>query len=132
MLPRDQRLTTSSQFRAVLGARRRAGAKHVVVYLQTDPTRPTNRLGLVVSKQVGNSVVRHRVARRLRHVFAKVSPALPAGTDVVVRANPAAANATSAQLHADLRGRLRRLGALRADEPSPVAPTNPAHPEESL
>ena len=65
--------------------------------------------GLVVSKAVGGSVVRHRVARRLRHLLATRLPALPAGTRLVVRAAPAAATATSADLGADLDRALARL-----------------------
>jgi ribonuclease P protein component len=60
-----------------------------------------------VSKAVGNSVVRHRVARRLRHLMAPRLADLPAGADVVVRALPAAAQASSEALSADLEGALR-------------------------
>ncbi len=49
----------------------------------------------MVSKAVGNAVVRNRVERRLRHlVAAATAPALtaaPAGTAIVIRALPAAA-----------------------------------------
>ena len=65
--------------------------------------------GLVVSKAVGGSVVRHRVARRLRHLLATRLPSLPTGTRLVVRAAPAAATATSADLGADLDRALARL-----------------------
>jgi ribonuclease P protein component len=79
-----------------------------------------------VSKAVGNSVVRHRVARRLRHLMAPRLSELPAGTDVVVRALPAASTASSGALAADLDGALR--SALRKAEdrastaPAAVAP----------
>ena len=68
------------------------------------------RSGLVVSKAVGNSVVRHAVARRLRHQLQPLIARLPEGAVLVVRANPAAARATSAALGADLAAGLRRLG----------------------
>lgn len=69
------------------------------------------RAGLVVSKAVGGAVVRHRVARRLRHLLASRMTGLPAGARVVVRALPPAATATSAELGIDLDAGLR--GALR-------------------
>ena len=49
------------------------------------------RVGFVVSKQVGNAVVRNRVKRRLRHLAADQLPSTPPGLDLVVRALPAAA-----------------------------------------
>jgi ribonuclease P protein component len=75
------------------------------------------RAGLVVSKAVGGSVVRHRVSRRLRHLLAPRLGELPAGSMLVVRALPPSADATSAELGDDLdaglRGVLRKAGATR-------------------
>lgn len=70
---------------------------HVAMASRTAPTRPP-RVGFVVSKAVGNSVVRHRVVRQLRALVAQRLDRLPAGTDVVVRAQPPAAGASSEQL----------------------------------
>jgi ribonuclease P protein component len=67
------------------------------------------RAGLVVSKAVGGSVVRTRVARRLRHQLRPLLPQLPAGTRLVVRAAPAAATAASVALAQDLRAAVDRL-----------------------
>jgi ribonuclease P protein component len=67
------------------------------------------RVGFVVSKAVGNSVVRHRVTRQLRHLVAGRLGTLPADCSLVVRALPAAAGASSSELGADLDGALRRL-----------------------
>jgi ribonuclease P protein component len=52
------------------------------------------RVGFVVSKAVGNAVVRNRTKRRLRASVATRLTGIPAGLDLVVRANPAAAEAT--------------------------------------
>ena len=67
------------------------------------------RAGFVVGKAVGNSVVRHRVTRRLRAVVLAELPRLPATADLVVRARPEAAAATSQELHRDLRSGLDRV-----------------------
>lgn len=66
------------------------------------------RVGFVVSKKVGNAVVRNRVKRRLRHL----ATAMPEGFDVVVRALPPAAGADD--LGPDLDDAVRR--ALRKAE----------------
>jgi ribonuclease P protein component len=68
------------------------------------------RFGLIVSKAVGNAVIRHRVARRLRHMCAQVVDELPPGTDVVIRALPGAATASSEDLLRQVRTALRKLG----------------------
>lgn len=62
----------------------------------------------MVSKAVGNAVVRNRVKRRLRHLMSAHLTALPAGTSVVLRALPAAAGSTSAELAEELRAGLTR------------------------
>lgn len=125
MLPRRHRLTRPEDYRAVLRrgdarsrVRRRAGTELLVVHVavttdpdpdpDTDPARPP-RVGFVVSKAVGNSVVRHRVVRRLRALVAARLDRLPAGADLVVRAQPAAAGATSAQLAQALDHALGRI-----------------------
>jgi ribonuclease P protein component len=110
-------LRTSREFSQVVRGGRRAGRPlltvHMSRHLASDPERAalsaSPAAGLVVSKAVGGSVVRHRVARRLRHLLAERLPALPAGTRLVVRAAPSAATATSAQLGADLDSALARL-----------------------
>ena len=81
------------------------------------------RAGFVVSAKVGNAVVRHRVTRRLRPLVRQELTGLPAGTDLVVRALPAAATASSSDLGRDLRSglaaaqrkrlRLQRSGSAR-------------------
>jgi ribonuclease P protein component len=67
------------------------------------------RAGFVVGKTVGNSVVRHRVTRRLRAVVGDELHRLPPTADLVVRARPEAADAESAALRRDLVAGLDRL-----------------------
>ena len=54
--------------------------------------------GFVVSKAVGGAVVRNRVLRRLRHQVAGRLDTVPPGAQLVVRALPAAATASSVEL----------------------------------
>ncbi|MBW4719475.1 ribonuclease P protein component [Saccharothrix obliqua] len=116
MLPAANRLTRSQDFGLVVRRGRRAGRPRLVVHAlvpATDPlAQPTlecSKVGFVVSKAVGNSVVRHRVSRRLRHVVRDRLDALPPGTSLVVRALAPAAAASSAELGEDFDAALRRL-----------------------
>ena len=90
---------------------------HLHVPSAVDATDPAPRAGFVVSRAVGGSVVRHRVARRLRHLVRDHLEDLPPGARLVVRALPTAADASSAVLADDLDAALRavlaRIGARR-------------------
>jgi ribonuclease P protein component len=117
VLPATARLTRSDDFRLVTRQGRRTGGQRIVVHalIPPDPapdmvqTNTGPRVGFVVSKAVGNSVVRHRVVRRLRHVVRDRLGTLPAGSSLIVRALPSAAAASSAELRQDFDVALRRL-----------------------
>ena len=120
MLPRSRRVTRGDEFRRVMRRGRRAGRPGLVVHALpgvglVDGTpealhpRPA-RAGFVVGRSVGNAVVRHRVTRRLRHLLAARLEHLDPGTEIVVRALPPAADASSAALAADLDAAWARLG----------------------
>ncbi|MGH3148833.1 MAG: ribonuclease P protein component [Rubrobacter sp.] len=70
----------------------------------------TPRLGLSVSRKVGNAVTRNTVRRRLREVFHSSIEEVPGSLDLVVSARPAAAGATSEDLGLEFEKALRRLG----------------------
>ena len=115
MLPATHRLVDADAFRATTRHGRRAGSTTLVTHLLVDDSvggqfgvRPA-RAGFVVSKAVGISVVRSRVKRRLRHLVAERLDRLPAGGDLVVRANPPAARASYAELGDDLDRCLDRI-----------------------
>ena len=81
----------------------------VVHLLIEEPAQAsTARAGFVVSKAVGNAVVRNKVRRRLRHLVRPLLGDLPAGALLVVRALPAAAEASYATLGDDLACGARR------------------------
>ncbi|MGC4769737.1 ribonuclease P protein component [Micromonospora sp. DT44] len=123
MLAAAQRLRRSTDFAAAVRGGRRVGRGAVVVHLTmppaTDHSTTTSspeparepgaeqpsapaRAGFVVSKAVGNAVVRNKVRRRLRALVRERLDALPHGSTLVVRALPAAAEASYARLTTDL------------------------------
>ena len=113
MLPAGHRLRASSDFAAALRGPRgaRAGSTLIVVHANQTDARAGQppRVGFVVSKAVGTAVVRNRTKRRLRALVAARVGDIPAGTDVVVRANPVAAQADSLTLGAELDRLLGRV-----------------------
>ncbi|MEO3751698.1 ribonuclease P protein component [Streptomyces sp. B6B3] len=116
MLPSENRLRRREDFAVATRRGRRVGRRHLVVHLSgvTDPhgageSALPARAGFVVSKAVGNAVVRNRVQRRLRHLMRDRLSRLPAGSLVVVRALPGAGDAAHAELARDLDAALERL-----------------------
>jgi ribonuclease P protein component len=128
VLPSTARLRHRREFGETVRRGTRAGRPLLVVHLDRTPDRDGSaprshpgtppRVGFVVSRSVGGSVVRHRVTRRLRHLVRDRLVSLPPGSALVVRALPGAAGATSAELGADLDAALERAArrsALGAD-----------------
>lgn len=118
MLPKQHKFTSPAEFSRTIKRGRRAGTRTVVVHLLDRSTGPDAgiahqggpRVGLIVSKAVGNAVIRHRTSRRLRHVCAGLFDLMPTTTDLVVRALAPAGAASSSDLERDVRKALRRLG----------------------
>ncbi|GAA1429673.1 ribonuclease P protein component [Microlunatus lacustris] len=112
MLPRGSRLNASADFRSTIRRGVRVGRPSLVLHVGPSGTGGV-RVGMVVSKAVGNAVTRNRVKRRLRHLAVSQLDRTPAGTDVVVRALPPAGQA-GPRLGQDLASAwttaLRRLG----------------------
>lgn len=103
------RLRRSVEFQRVIRrGRRAAGGAFVVICAprreRGEPARQA-RLGITVSRKVGNAVVRNRVKRRIREWFRADRSALGAGVDLVVIGRAAAAELPSGEF----RGELARL-----------------------
>ncbi|MDM8085179.1 ribonuclease P protein component [Cellulomonas cellasea] len=122
MLPAAHRMRRPAEFEQAVRRGARGGRESLVVHLvtRTDPG-PGPAVGFVVSKGVGNAVVRNKVKRRLRALVRERLTELPADSNVVVRALAPAATREYSSLGSDLdsaldvaRSRARR----RRDEGS--------------
>jgi len=81
-------LKNTNQFKIVYNNGKSYANRDLVMYLRKNDS-DTNRLGISVSKKVGNSVVRHRVTRLIRESYRLNEAKLLQGYDIVVvaRAN---------------------------------------------
>jgi ribonuclease P protein component len=109
VLPAAHRLTDGEAFRRAVRSGRRAGSTTLVVHLDTGAADAGTRVGFVVSRAVGNAVTRNRVQRRLRHLAREHLSSLPGSAVLVIRALPASAGASSAELADDLGRCLQRV-----------------------
>jgi ribonuclease P protein component len=105
------RLHRSAEFLRLQRNGVRFQSPHFVLYagnLDNEPTR--SRLGVTVSRRIGNAVVRNRVKRRVRESFRKALRAqLPAGTSLVVIARGGAGALESAAIADELVMAARNL-----------------------
>ncbi|GAA1483887.1 ribonuclease P protein component [Brachybacterium fresconis] len=99
----SRRLHRGDEFRAVTRGGTRSARSHVVVHLNLlGQEQDAARVGFVVSKKIGNAVVRNRVTRRLREIVRPRLVELPPGTAVVVRSLPGIDQVPFAQLEAEV------------------------------
>ena len=81
-MKRFHSLKKNSEFQAVYRQGRSYANKYLVMYV-LDTDRKGARIGISVSKKVGNSVVRHRFARLVRESFRLNEDMLEDGNDKI-------------------------------------------------
>ncbi|MFN0144048.1 MAG: ribonuclease P protein component [Mycobacterium sp.] len=110
MLPAGNRMRRSTDFSLAVRNGVRVAQSDLVVHARHDgvPADGVAQIGLIVTKSVGGSVERHRVARRLRHAARTVLSELDPADRIVIRALPSSRNATALRLEEQLRAGVRR------------------------
>ena len=77
-------LKKTEDFKKVYDEKKSYATKNIVLYILKNVEMESNRLGISVSKKVGNSVVRHKLKRLMREVFRKNLDSIYDGYDFVV------------------------------------------------
>lgn len=103
-------LEKNRQFQFVYDYGRSYANKYLVMFVMDNNTE-TSRLGISVSKKVGNSVIRHRVKRLIKESYRLHEEMFNSGLDIVIIARVTAKNISykeieSAVLHL---GRLHKI-----------------------
>lgn len=92
---------------------RRVGGPIVVTHAVLRTQSETAKFGYIVSKKVGNAVVRNRVTRRLKAISDEILREGISPIDVVFRAQPAAATASYQQLREEVFRAVAKLERVR-------------------
>src|SRR5438094_5654800 len=100
-LKRHSRLLRSADFDRTLRSGRRAASAYLAVFVSDNELgRP--RVGLAVSRKLGNAVVRNRIKRRLRELGRPLVTRAKGGRDVVIVARARASDAEFARLRQEI------------------------------
>lgn len=97
----SESLKKNQDFRDVYQNGKSNANRFFVMYVKKNGTEH-NRLGISVSKKVGNSVVRHRLTRLIREVYRLHEDAFNGGLDVVVIARVSAKDISYHQVESSL------------------------------
>ena len=79
----------NEEFREIYHSGKSYANKYLVMYVKKSDSE-TGRLGISVSKKVGNSVVRHRLARLIRESYRLNESKFHSGWDIVIVVRPTA------------------------------------------
>ena len=87
----SESLKKNSDFQRVYNSGKSYANKYLVMYV-SENNKNINRLGISVSKKVGNSVVRHRFTRLVRESYRLHENIFNSGLDIVVVGRKSAAS----------------------------------------
>ena len=116
MLAKSARLTESADFARATKSGLRFSTQNFVGYLYPTNLDQPARAGLIISKNVGGSVSRHKIARKIRHTFRELYSQLPTGGLLVVRALNSANDADVAEEVTKIVGQLLKKLSEKANQ----------------
>ena len=97
------------EFHRLYSKGKSAGSALMVVYCRKTK-RCANRLGITVSKKLGNAVLRNKIRRRIREIYRTNEDELLSGFDLVIVARRGSTQAAYRELEADFLRLADRLG----------------------
>lgn len=88
-MKQSETLRSNEDFKEIYRTGKSYANKYLIMYVRKNDTG-RNRIGISVSKKVGNSVVRHRIARLIRESYRLSEDSFLSGFDIIVVARTGA------------------------------------------
>lgn len=82
-MKKSQSLKKNEEFKQIYRTGKSFANKYLIMYLKRNEFN-YNRIGISVSKKVGNSVVRHRITRLIRESYRLSEESILSGLDIIV------------------------------------------------
>lgn len=102
-------LKNRSEFGTVYQNGKSLANKYLIMYV-LENNKTENRIGISVSKKVGNSVVRHRITRLIRESYRLNEEMFNSGLDIVIIARVGAKDKT----YKEIESALKHLGKIHS------------------
>jgi len=90
ILQKEHRLSKNKDFALVYKKGKSWANRSFVIYVHKRNDQEKFRLGISVSKKVGNAVVRNHIKRLVKAVFIDIKDSIPVGYDLVIIARNSA------------------------------------------
>ena len=103
----SESLKKNADFQNVYSSGKSYANKYLVMYVLENHSN-RNRIGISVSKKVGNSVIRHRITRLIRESYRLQEDVFNSGLDIVIIARATARG----KKYKDIESALLHLGSL--------------------
>jgi ribonuclease P protein component len=107
-LPAERRIKQSREFARIKSNGRRLSLGCLVLNWSLSSSGLSPRLGVVVSRKVGNAVVRNRVKRYMRESFRLHQAELPKALELVLVARPSSARKPFSDVERDFLAALKQ------------------------
>lgn len=83
-MKKEYRIKKNKEFQNAFKGGKSWANRQFIIYILKKPEQPKFRIGLSVSKKVGNSVMRNRIKRCIRQVFLELKSEIKTGQDYVI------------------------------------------------
>jgi ribonuclease P protein component len=106
--PKSARLRKRSEYRRVQERGRKVHTPHFLVFV-IDQDGEETRLGITVSRKVGNAVLRNLLKRRIREAYRRHRDVFPPGKEIVVLVKRGVGDLDAAKVEDELLRAGKRL-----------------------
>jgi len=96
-----RKLSDNIEFKKVFLEGKRSESKNLILFVLNNEYK-FNRLGLIVKKEIGKSVVRNKIKRRAREAYRQINRKLFQGYDIIILVKKSVVGLKHFQLYGEL------------------------------